>query len=164
LGLSTPTKVQHNQYANVVNGVPNQIMNHEVGVDDGSVNPPVGINAYIQANDVDLQGGEHFCFIYRIIPDLTFIGSTSGTNPKVLLTLQPRYYPGSAYDAAPSGSVTNTVPAPTPPAQYPVEQYTGVVYTRTRGRQVAFRVESTQVGTAWQLGAMRFDIRPDGRR
>jgi hypothetical protein len=60
-----------------------------------------------------------------------------------------------------SGVDTPTV---TETLSYPVEQYTGSVYTRVRGRQMAFRVESNSLGVAWQLGKMRLDIRPDGRR
>jgi len=44
------------------------------------------------------------------------------------------------------------------------ETFTGYVYTRIRGRQFIFKMESNQIGTTWQLGAPRFEIRPDGRR
>ena len=50
------------------------------------------------------------------------------------------------------------------PPTIPVQQYTGQVYTRVRGRQMAFRVDSTDLGVAWQMGMMRLDVRPDGRR
>ena len=46
----------------------------------------------------------------------------------------------------------------------PVEQYTGTIYVRIRGRQMAFQVRGNQLGLQWQLGAPRIDIRPDGRR
>jgi hypothetical protein len=49
-------------------------------------------------------------------------------------------------------------------ATIPVEQFTGQVYTRVRGRQLSIKVESTALGVQWQLGAPRLDIRPDGRR
>jgi hypothetical protein len=76
------------------------------------------------------------------------------------------------------GTVTNTQAAPVPPNQatpglnyttfpmnsYPVEQYTGAVYTRVRGRQMAYVVSSNTTGVQWQMGAMRFDVKPDGRR
>jgi len=44
------------------------------------------------------------------------------------------------------------------------EEFTGQLYTRLRGRQMIFKVESNQIGTAWQIGAPRIDIRQDGRR
>jgi hypothetical protein len=44
------------------------------------------------------------------------------------------------------------------------EEFTGQIYTRVRGRQLIFKIDSNQLGTTWQLGAPRIDIRPDGRR
>jgi len=44
------------------------------------------------------------------------------------------------------------------------ETFTGQIYTRVRGRQLIFKVRSNTVGTAWQLGAPRLDIREDGLR
>jgi hypothetical protein len=90
------------------------------------------------------------------LPDVTFNGSVS-TNPQLMLTVFPRQNSGSDYTSAQSPTVTRT-------ATYPVEQYTGQVYTRVRGRQMAFMVSSTALGTTWQLGSPRLDIRPDGRR
>lgn len=49
-------------------------------------------------------------------------------------------------------------------ATVPVEEFTGQIYTRVRGRQMAIKVESTALGVAWQLGSPRLDLRPDGRR
>jgi len=46
----------------------------------------------------------------------------------------------------------------------PVEEFTGQVYTRIRGRQMAMKIESNQLDMTWQMGAPRIDIRPDGRR
>ena len=47
---------------------------------------------------------------------------------------------------------------------YNVQQFTEIVYTRIRGRQMALRIESNDLGVAWQLGVPRMDVRPDGRR
>jgi hypothetical protein len=49
-------------------------------------------------------------------------------------------------------------------ASVPVEQFTGQVLIRVRGRQMEFKVESANLGVQWQLGAPRIDIKPDGRR
>jgi hypothetical protein len=49
-------------------------------------------------------------------------------------------------------------------AMVPVEQFTGQVLIRVRGRQMAFKTEGNQLGLQWQLGAPRIDIKPDGRR
>jgi hypothetical protein len=94
--------------------------------------------------------------VWRMIPDVTFVGST-GDNPSVKLTLYPRRSPGSAYQNQPNNNVVRSV-------SVPVEQFTEQVYVRLRGRQMALRVESDALGVAWQVGKPRADIRPDGRR
>lgn len=128
----------------------------EVGCDDGSVNPPIAINAWIESADFDIDDGDKFSFVKRIIPDITFENSTSST-PGVVYTLKARNFPGSGFDESDSRSVARSSSAP-------VDQFTNQVWVRVRGRQAALRVESTDVGVMWQLGANRLDIRPDGRR
>jgi hypothetical protein len=49
-------------------------------------------------------------------------------------------------------------------AVLPVEQFTGQIFTRIRGRQMAMKVESTDLGVTWQMGSARIDMRADGRR
>jgi hypothetical protein len=131
------------------------LYNQELGTDDGSANPPVAINAYIESSPFDIGEGEQFSFIRRIIPDLTFINSTD--SPQATMTLKMQQFTGSNYSSSNSGTVTQT-------ATIPVEQFTTQIYTRLRGRQVTFRVESNKVGTRWSLGSPRIDIQPDGRR
>jgi len=135
---------------------PNQVLLHEFGVNDNSTGTPEPIEAYIESSDFDIQDGQTFGYVWRIVPDLTFAGSTA-TNPSVMLTVKARQNSGSNYTPADEPSVTRT-------AVIPVEQYTGQVYTRVRGRQMAFRIDSTELGVAWQMGMMRIDVRPDGRR
>jgi hypothetical protein len=133
-----------------------RLLNHEDGVDDVSGPSAVAINAYIQSSDFDIGDGHNFGFIWRILPDITFTSSTA-TNPSGTMVIKPRTNAGSPYGAPNEPTVTRTV-------ALPVEQFTGQVYTRIRGRQMAFRMESTDLGVAWQLGSPRMDIRPDGRR
>ena len=67
---------------------------HETGCDDGSVNPPEAIHAYIETSDFDIgDGGYQFSFVKRIIPDMDFIGSIN-TDPSVIMTVKARNYPG----------------------------------------------------------------------
>jgi hypothetical protein len=132
------------------------LLNHEDGVDDVSGPSAVAINAYIQSSDFDIGDGHNFGFVWRILPDVTFAGS-SAANPSCTMVVEPRTNSGSAYGTPNAPTVTRT-------QQYPVEEFTGQVYTRIRGRQMAFRIESAGLGTTWQLGAPRIDIRPDGRR
>lgn len=150
------TAAAHDAYSTVSYYVPNQVLFHESGVDDNTTANTLPIVAYVESSDFDIGDGHNFGFVWRMIPDLTFDGSVAN-NPAVTLTVKPRQNSGSNYTAADSPSVTRT-------ATYPVEQYTGQVYTRIRGRQMAFRIDSTAVGVTWQLGAVRIDIRPDGRR
>ena len=155
-GYDGTTATSHIQYSTVTYNVPNQVMNHEYGNDDRSTNEILPIEAYIETSDFDIQDGQSFGYIWRMLPDLTFNGSNSNT-PSVTLTVKPRQNSGSAYSAADSPTVAET-------QSIPIELYTGQVYTRVRGRQMSFRMESTDIGVAWQMGMMRLDIRPDGRR
>jgi len=157
-GVNGTSPSSHVAYSSVTYNVPNQIMFHEVGSDDQSTTTAAPIAAYLESSDVDIDDGNNFAFVWRVIPDLTFRGSTA-ESPRVMLSLKARINSGSAYTTAFTDptNVTRT-------ATVPVEQYTGQVYTRIRGRQMAFRVDSSDLGVAWQVGAMRIDIRPDGRR
>jgi hypothetical protein len=134
-----------------------RLLYHEASVDDESDgNTALPIVSYIQTSDFDIGDGHNFGFVWRILPDLTFAGSTTA-NPSVTLTVKPRVNSGTPYGTANNPTVTRT-------ASFPVEEYTGQVYTRIRGRQMAFRIDSTGLGVQWQLGSPRIDIRPDGRR
>jgi hypothetical protein len=135
---------------------------HEQGVDDASVNPPVAINAYIQSADFDIGDGHNYGFGWRMIPDITFDGSTVN-NPSVVFTLRPRQNPGANYNTADTPTVTSAQNYQSV-RNYTVQQFTQIVYTRIRGRQMAFKVSSDGLGVQWQLGVPSIDIRPDGRR
>jgi hypothetical protein len=144
----------------------NIVVFHEAAVDDGSTNPPSAINSYIQSSDFDIEDGHNYGFVWRIIPDITFDGSntageTSNT-PFVQFTVRPKQNPGSGYGAALSPTVTSTQ-SYAGQTTYNVQQFTEIVYSRVRGRQMAFKIESNSVGTQWQLGVPRIDVRPDGR-
>jgi hypothetical protein len=128
---------------------------HEFGINDGSQNPPVGINCYVQSNSFDIGEGDKLMSAWRVIPDLTF--RTSDGSPLVTFTLKTQDFPGSGFFEEESNNVVRT-------ATVPVERFTTQQYVRLRGRAMAFRAESNQFNTAWRLGASRVDIRPDGRR
>ena len=138
------------------------LLYQENGTDDLSTSATLPIYAYIQSSDFDIGDGQTFGFIWRILPDINFNSST-GNNPSVIMTVYPRQNSGSPYTSADSPSVISSQNFAIAPS-YTVNQFTGQVYTRVRGRQMAFRVESNTVGTGWQLGAVRVDVRSDGRR
>jgi hypothetical protein len=127
----------------------------ESGLNDGSGDVPVPLNAYIESSDVDIGEGDQFMFASRIIPDITFRNST--TEPTATFTIKARNYPGGNYFGTSNNSVVST-------ATVPVQLFTEQSFIRVRGRSVALRVESNQVNTAWRLGSPRLDVRPDGRR
>jgi hypothetical protein len=200
---------------------------HERGTDNAETDSPKPIAAYVESSDFDIGDGHNFGFVWRMLPDVNFAGSTT-PNPKADFTLYPRTNSGTNYRGLTSVSpqtitATDTVipvlgtsnfensglllidaeiiaySGKTPTSftgcvrgflnttaephitnaavsaysiqsnvikssTYPVEQFTGQIYTRVRGRQMSMRIGSTDLGTAWQLGAPRIDIRPDGKR
>ena len=155
-GYAGSAAASHIAYSTATYTVPNQVMFHEYGTDDNSTGSAQPIEAYVESSDFDIGDGHNRGFVWRIIPDMKFVGST-GSSPSVTLTVKPRQNSGSNYTTGDSPTVTRT-------ATFPIEQYTGQVYTRVRGRQMAFKVSSDGLGVAWQMGAMRIDVRPDGRR
>jgi hypothetical protein len=81
--------------------------------------------------------------------------------------MQPPAVTMTLFGLSNSGSgVTSSAGAPVAAsASYVItEEFTGQIYTRMRGRQLIFKIESNQINTTWQIGAPRVDIRPDGRR
>lgn len=139
-----------------------RLLYHENGNDDVAGTSPVPISAYCQSSDFDIGDGHNFGFVWRILPDVNFNGS-SVNQPYVTMTVKPRQNSGTPYWQADSPQVQSSQNYLTTP-QYTIQQFTGQVYTRLRGRQMSFRIESNSLGVAWQLGSPRIDIRPDGRR
>jgi hypothetical protein len=140
----------------------NNLVNHEIGVDDAETATPQAIHAFVASAEFDLDDGHQFMFIWRMLPDIRFDGSTA-ENPSAVMTLLPLANSGSGYNSPLSegGSNAGTVIRT---ATLPIEQYTGQVNVRVRGRQLAIKVESTDLGVTWQLGVPRADMRSDGRR
>ena len=139
-----------------------RLLYHENGCDDLSTSAAAPIDSYVQSSDFDIGDGHNFGFVWRILPDVNFNGSVAN-NPSVTMTVKPRQNSGTPYGTADNPQVISAQNYTTAP-QYTVQEFTGQVYTRLRGRQMAFRIESTGLGVAWQLGSPRIDIRPDGRR
>jgi hypothetical protein len=140
----------------------NNLVNHEVGYDCQETTTPFPITATLVSSEFDLDDGDKFMFVRRMLPDVTFDGSTAD-NPAATMTLLPLENSGSGYNNPTSeGGVDNASVVRS--TTVPIEQFTGQVYVRVRGRQMAFKIESTELGVAWKLGIPRLDMRPDGRR
>jgi hypothetical protein len=151
-----------NSNGNPVSYTNGAIVYHETGIDNYETSTATAIDAFCQSSDFDIGDGHNYGFVWRVIPDVTFDGSTSAT-PNLNFTIKPRQNPGSAYGDADNPTVTSANNYANSP-YYNVQKFTQIVYVRARGRQMAFRVESNNLGTQWQLGTPRIDVRPDGRR
>jgi len=147
------------------------VYNHEDGTDDGQPlgAAPLPITAYIQSADVDIDDGDKFMLIRRILPDVNFNGSetlnpvTGATIiPQATITVGVRNFPGAASSTTNAEGVATEANIIT--ASATIDQYTNQVFIRARGRQMNFKISSSGVGTQWQLGMPRVDARPDGLR
>tara|TARA_R110002020_G_scaffold114164_1_gene262581 strand:+ start:223 stop:2055 length:1833 start_codon:yes stop_codon:yes gene_type:complete len=121
----------------------NYIYSHETGYDnDGSA-----MSAYVESADFDIDDGNNFAFVRRIIPDILFTGSAA--TPTVTYTLKTRSSGSGTLVSSSTASVGST---------------TQMSNVRARGRQVRVRVENSDAANGWRLGDVRLDVRQDGRR
>ncbi len=139
------------------------LVDHEIGVDDNETGTTLPIAASIGSSEFDIDDGHNFGFIWRVLPDLTFRGSTGDLTPQCNLTLIPMRNSGSGFTTPASTNGTSSAEIQRI-ATAPIEEFTGQVYIRVRGRQLIFKVDSSRIGTTWQLGVPRLDLKPDGRR
>jgi hypothetical protein len=114
---------------------------HETGTsDDGAP-----MSTFVESGDFDLADGDHFLFINQLIPDIVL----SGVSATVDYTIKTRAYPGDTLITEATTSVVSD---------------TKKANIRCRGRTAAVKISSSDTQTAWTLGDMRLDMRPDGRR
>jgi hypothetical protein len=149
--VPTGANTQLDQTTDPVSTLPGYVYDHEVGVDDDGA----PMLSYIQSNDFDLEDGDKFMLIRRMLPDVDFAGSEVAA-PEIKLQVRPRNFPGSSFSADPAD--TQRVVETT------VASYTNQVFMRARARQMALKIQSENLGVNWQLGAPRLDVRPDGSR
>jgi hypothetical protein len=136
------------------------LVDHESGVDDNATGTPTAIDAYISSSEFDIGDGHNFGFVWRMLPDLSFSGSDPDVTAQLTLTVYPMQNSGSGTSTPVAANVDQLTGV-----QYTItEGFTGQVNTRLRGRQLILKAASNTLGTQWQLGATRIDIRPDGRR
>ena len=140
----------------------NNLVNHEDGLDNNEGSSVVAIDSYISSAQFDLEDGHQFVFVHKMLPDMSFDGSTADS-PSVEMSLLPLQSAGSGFNNPLSEGGVNAASV-TRTASVPVEVFTDQINVRVRGRQMAIKVQSTDTGVAWQLGSPRIDMRPDGRR
>ena len=119
--------------------------------DDGS---PMD-NVFIESGDIDIEDGDSFGFVSKIIPDVKFFGS-SASDGQINFVLKTRNFPGDTLTTNSTNDVTSS---------------TQQNFTRARGRQLVLRVQSdddadigVRTGFKWRLGSSRIDVKTDGRR
>jgi hypothetical protein len=139
------------------------IVQHENGVNDNTNGTSLPIHSYIESTEWDVGDGDSFTFIRRALPDVTFRGSDAGSSPQLTMTLKPMKNSGSGFNNPQSVGGSPSAPV-VRIAQAPIEEFTGQVFVRVRGRQFVLRYEANQLGMAWQTGALRVDVVKDGRR
>lgn len=135
---------------------------HETGVDDNVSGTPVAISSYLISADFDIGDGDKFAFAWRILPDVTFRNSTAA-NPRIQMELIPMKNAGSGY-TNPASTGGNSQQPVVRSTTVPVEQFTGQINIRARGRQMVMGISSSELGVMWQLGVPRLDLRTDGRQ
>jgi len=129
------------------------LFNHESGFDDDTS----AMTAFIETAPMDMGDGDKFVSLKRVIPDLTFTGSVTGSSPNATFTVKARDFPGSDFNQTGTGTTSRT-------ATSPVEQFTEKLDYRIRGRSFAIRLDSSALGCKFKMGTPRVDIREDGRR
>jgi hypothetical protein len=158
----------------------NRLVYHEIGCDDAATTTPAPIDSYIVSSEFDIDDGHNFGFVWRMLPDVTFGGSTTTVeNQSLTMSLLPLQNSGSGYtrgvtNVAPSANMSvalNNERTIQRDANNGVERFSGTVtpyqgnlYIRVRGRQMAVKARSNSLGVQWQLGKFRIDLRPDGRK
>jgi hypothetical protein len=130
----------------------NYIYTHE-STDDADGSPMD--NVFIESGDIDIDQGDQFGFVRRIIPDVNFFGTNSSSG-QINFLLKTRNFPGDSLTTRATTNVTSS---------------TQQNHVRARSRQMVFRAQSdddaatgVRTGFKWRLGANRVDIRPDGER
>lgn len=121
----------------------NYLYSHEVGFDDDG-SP---MTAYVESGDLEIEEGQRFMMISRVIPDFAFSGTTSDAS--IAMTIKGKDFPLGSTSTLATATVTSS---------------TDQNHVRARARHPIVRLESSGSGYGWRLGDLRFDIRSDGRR
>ena len=126
----------------------NLVYNHEKGND----NDGTAFTSFIESSPIDVQDGDQFVFLRRMLPDVSFDNSDSdisNDNKQAVFSLKAQRSPGGGFVKTSTNTVTPT---------------TELNHLRLRGRSFGLRVESTTEKVNWRLGTVRVDLRADGDR
>lgn len=121
------------------------VYQHEQGYDaDGAPMAP-----YFDTGYAEIAAGEQFLFLDQWLPDMRWGTYPGNTGAQLTVTFNVVNFPGE----------TPRVYGP-----YNFNKSTQYVMTRMRGRQISMRVQSSDAGSFWRLGLVRFRWSTDGRR
>jgi len=126
----------------------NLVYNHEKGND----NDGTAFTSFIESSPIDIQDGDQFVFLRRMLPDVSFDNSDSDistSDKQAIFSLKAQRSPGGGFIKTSTNTVTPT---------------TELNHLRLRGRSFGLRVESTSQKVNWRLGTPRVDLRADGDR
>lgn len=128
----------HKPYAANVSGT---LYVHEEGNNDDA-SP---MDAYLESGWFDIDEGDDFLFIDKVIPDIRRL---NGKN--IALTLYLKRYPES------SEIITK--------GPYTITDSTKKISLRARGRQAKVKIEQAVTDGSFEIGKMRGNVQPDGQR
>jgi hypothetical protein len=156
------------------------LIEHEKGCDNKATTETLAIDSYIISSEFDIEDGHNFGFVTRVLPDVTFAGSTADiANQSISMSLLPMQNAGSGYTRGVNNVSENANMSVALQSERTIQRdadssierfsgtvtpYQGNLYIRVRGRQMAVKVKSTGIGVQWQLGKFRIDLRSDGRK
>lgn len=101
-----------------------------------------------QTGYFSLAEGDALTFLDQLWPDMKWGYYGSSENAEISITIYATDYPGD----------TPRVYGP-----FTVTKQKKFITPRVRGRLVSLKIESSDVGTFWRLGNIRYRLQPDGR-
>jgi hypothetical protein len=122
------------------------IYEHETARDDDGQ----PITAYIESGWFPIAEGEYKVFLDWVLPDMKWSERGGSENANVTIQFYSRDYPGDEDGERTYGPFT-------------VTKATKFISPRLRGRLAKIRVGSSDVGSFWRLGAIRYRAAPDGK-
>lgn len=113
------------------------LQQHEIGYDDDGA----AMTSFLESGYFTAGDGEEFVFIDQIEPDMKWLTMSSTTPATLSITLESQKYPTDA------GHISNTLT---------MTSTTYYIAPRVRGRQVKFTVQSSDIGSWWRMGNIRY--------
>jgi len=122
----------------------NYLQQHEVSTDaDGTAMVSYFQTGYFVLSEADVK-----MFVDQVWPDMKWGYYNGEQDAQIRLYFYVSDYAGAA---------------PTVYGPYTLTQATTYITPRFRGRLVSIRIESTDLGSFWRMGNIRYRLQPDGR-